>query len=76
MKYTKEMPLGEFKFWSGGADTAANLTAIEMEAVEEYLDDPYAEPMSETEVNDFFWFERETIAKLLGYSSYDDILTR
>ena len=32
--------------------------------------------MSETEVNDFFWFEEDTIANWLGYDSFEEIENR
>jgi hypothetical protein len=29
---------------------------------------------SDTELNDFFWFERDTIAEWLGYEDYDELI--
>lgn len=31
---------------------------------------------TETDVNDFFWFERDEIAQLLGYNDFDEIMER
>ena len=39
---------------------------------EEY-DELYAE-MEDVELNDFFWFERDTIAEWLGYEDYDELM--
>lgn len=30
----------------------------------------------ETEINDLFWFEEDTIAEWLGYFSFDEIMNR
>ena len=30
--------------------------------------------MDETAINDFFWFEEDTIAEWLGYDSFEDIM--
>ena len=54
MTIISEIPLRNFQFWSGGKDRAEKCT-------DEQLD--------ETEVNDFFWFEFDTIANWLGYKS-------
>ena len=32
--------------------------------------------MTETELNDFFWFKRDTIAEWLGYENFDEIMER
>ena len=29
---------------------------------------------TETDINDFFWFERDTIADLLGYSDWEALI--
>ena len=66
----------DFKFWSGGKDTVEDLTPNEVETIISILEDCYPEGMSETELNDFFWFERDTIAEWLGYSSFEEIMYR
>lgn len=72
MKYYKEESLRNFDFWSGGKDTARVLSYEQIDEIEEYLEECYLDgEISETEINDFFWFERETIAELLGYRSVD-----
>ena len=40
------------------------------------LEELYPEGMEEVEVNDFFWFEDDTIAEWLGYSSFEEIIER
>lgn len=63
--------------WSGGRDTLDSLTWDECEQLLFMLDDLFcdSEP-TETEVNDFLWFERDTVAEWLGFSDFDEILAR
>ena len=62
--------------WAGGSDTLEDLTDEEIEQVLSYLEDCSMETIDLTDLNDFFWFERETIAEWLGYSSYDELMNR
>ena len=32
--------------------------------------------MTDTELNDFMWFEDDTIAEWLGYNDFDEIMNR
>lgn len=76
MKVYKEVSGYEFEFWSGAKDRANYLTYDEIEKVFSILENIYPEGMSETEVNDFFWFEEDTIAEWLGYDSFEEIENR
>ena len=76
MKIYREMPLTEFEFWAGGKDTVEELTDSELEQIEQILEEIYPEGMSEFEVNDIFWFERDLIAEWLGYEDFDEIMRR
>ena len=76
MKVYREISLSEFDFWSGGKDTVEELTEEELEQIEQILEEIYPEGMDETEVNDFFWFERELIAEWLGYENFEEIMER
>lgn len=65
------------ELWSGGRSTLDNLTVKEVETILCYLDEMNAgEPMTLTELNDFFWFNRDEIALLLGYENYDELMNR
>ena len=64
------------KAWSGARDTLEDLTDDEIEQVFNMLNDTYLEVPTLTEINDFFWFERDTIAEWLGYNSYDELMRR
>lgn len=78
MKIYTETGLDSFKFWSGARDTIEELTKDEIKEIEAILEelDVDDEGMSDTEVNDFFWFERDTIAEWLGYNDFDEIIER
>lgn len=76
MKVYKEVSGYEFEFWSGAKDRANYLTYDEIEKVFSILEEIYPDGMSETEINDFFWFEEDTIAEWLGYDSFEEIENR
>lgn len=71
-----ETTLKNFDFWSGAKDTVKYLTESELETIESYLEELYPEGMTDTEINDFMWFEDDTIAELLGYNDFDEIMNR
>lgn len=76
MKIYMEESLSNFKFWSGAKDTVKYLTDDELDTIENILEDSYPEGMSDTEINDFFWFEDDTIAEWLGYSDFEELMHR
>lgn len=76
MKIQSETSLKDFEFWSGAKDTVKYLTVEELDTIEAILEEQYPEGMNETELNDFFWFEDDTIAEWLGYDSFEDIMNR
>ena len=76
MRIYSETSLRDFEFWSGAKDTVKSLTLAELDTIESILEDAFPDGMSETEVNDLFWFEEETIAEWLGYESFAEIMQR
>ena len=81
MKVTIELDARDFRntAWSGARDTCDDLTDEEIQMILDNLEDAYADSESEmtlTELNDFFWFEREIIAESLGYESYEELMNR
>ena len=38
------------------------------------MEELYPDGMEETEINDFFWFDGDTIAQALGYEDEDDLI--
>ena len=74
MKIQTEMRLCHFEFWAGAADTAKYLTWEQMDTIEEILSEVYPEGLDDTSLNDFFWFEADTVAEWLGYSNFDELM--
>ena len=64
----------DFEFWSGAKDTTEELTIAEIEQVFSILEECYPDGMTDTELNDFFWLECDTIAEWLGYEDFDHIM--
>jgi len=75
MRFYKEESLTSFEFWSGAKDTVNYLTYDELNTIESILEDNETE-MSETDINDFFWFEDDTIAEWLGYENFEELMKR
>lgn len=74
MKYYKEESLDNFEAWSGGKDTLDVLRENgDVDSVERLIDEYIStreEGWSDGDINDFLWFERDTIARILGYSDW------
>ncbi len=76
MKVYKYESLTGFDYWNGAKDTVKYLTDEELDTIEEILDELYPEGMDETEINDIFWHEADTIAEWLGYEDFEEIMNR
>lgn len=76
MKIYEEKSLRNFEFWSGAKDTVKYLTDDELDTIESILEDAYPDGMEDTEINDLFWFEDDTIADWLGYEDFEAIMHR
>lgn len=63
----------DFDFWCGAKYTVEHLSHGELATVFDILEDSYPEGMTETELNDFFWFETDTIAEWLGYRNWEEL---
>ena len=75
MKYLVEESLANFDFWSGAKQTADELTYKDFEEIEGILEcSNTGDYMTDTEINDFFWFEDDTIAEWLGYEDWEDLI--
>lgn len=63
---------------AGAKDTVEELTYYEFVQVMSILEDAYFTDDSPTmtQINDFLWFERDTIAEWLGYKDFDAIMSR
>ena len=66
MIITREEDLTNFEFWSGAKDNAEKLTHEQLKQITEALEGIYPEGMTETQINDLFWFEFEYVCELIG----------
>ena len=70
MVYSKEFSVDAFPFWSGAKDTIKDVqTASKADELQLLIEEMFADnetPPTETEINDFVWFEREFIYDQLG----------
>lgn len=71
MRIVKEIDLASFEFWSGAKDHAALFSASELDHLEKILPDMFCEDITETEINDLFWFEPQYCADLIGAYKFD-----
>ena len=73
MKIYKEISILDFEPWYGAVQTVEELTSDELEQIGDILEGMIAEDdgWSETELNDFLWFEMDTIAEWLGYKNWE-----
>lgn len=70
MTVSKEIELKDFNFWAGAKELASLLTEAEFEEVENAMTEfTFGEAWDETAINDFFWFDGDTIAEILGYEN-------
>ena len=68
MKYYVEEHIENFKAWSGGCDTLNTIRHHnKLDELEYYLQEIFIDSIpSRTDINDFLWFERDTILEDLG----------
>lgn len=77
MRYQVEDNIYNFPFWSGAKDTIAELTTGEMSSLEQLIEDLFCDELpTDTDINDFVWFERDIIAQHLGYDDFDLLMRR
>lgn len=79
MRIYKDIELRDFKAWCGAVDTMETLRQLEdvtgrniFDTIEICLDD-MGEGIDEIAVNDFLWFEDDTIADWLGFSDWEEL---
>lgn len=74
MTITKEISIRDFEFWAGAKATRDALTDEQCDQIEAMLEDIcYDKPMTETGLNDLFWFDADTIADWLGYEDFETL---
>ena len=73
MRIYSETSLENFEAWSGAVDTLDRVReAGKCDELETILEDLYPDGMSETELNDFLWFEPETVYEWLGIEEEEE----
>lgn len=71
MQLVHDVQLRYFEFWSGARQRADHLSYEQLDRIEFELEMLYPDGMSDTDVNDLFWFEEDFIAQLLGYEDWE-----
>ena len=74
MIITYEDGLYNFRFWGGARSNAKYLTWQDFRIIEHIFEDMHPDGMTETQINDIFWFEEDWIADMLGYNSFEELI--
>ncbi len=74
MEYKIECDLDQFDAWSGGNDTLKVLIEKGVcDEVQFLIEEAFCNEIpTDTDINDFLWFERDFIAQHLGYKDWDE----
>lgn len=72
MKIYSEKSLRNFGFWSGAEENASKLTSEQLDTVESMMEEIQPDGWDETEINDFFWFDFDTIKEWLGITDEEE----
>ena len=75
MKTIKETDLTDFEFWAGAKYFADYLTRLEKQQISNAIEELYEDGLTETEINDLFWFDTDFICSLIGLTE-EEILNR
>ena len=74
MKIWSDDSIRNFNFWSGGRDTVNDLTWEDFDILEPLIEEMFGGEVEDVDLNDFFWFERDTIASWLDYEDYEELM--
>lgn len=66
MKIISEKPLSDFNFWAGARVNADKLSPKQFADLESILEESYPNGIDETELNDLFWFDFDSVCVILG----------
>ena len=76
MKIYTEQSLADFKFWSGAETTAQRIWEEQgsegFDQLEAILEDLYPDGIDETDLNDLFWFDADTVYEWLGIDDEEE----
>lgn len=74
MKWITDDSLSNFPFLAGAKENVAKLSVKELQYIEDFLDELYDVTLIDTQINDLFWFEFDTVCQWLGYADEDDFI--
>jgi hypothetical protein len=66
MKITTETTLNNFEFWASAKHNASLLTSTQLDYIERVLYEAYPDGIDETDLNDLFWHEFDTVLDWIG----------
>ena len=72
MKVYSEINLRDFEFWSGAKSNAETLTSEQLDIVESILEELCPDGIEDVKINDFFWFDFDTIREWLGIKDEEE----
>lgn len=66
MKVYYETSIQDFEFWSEAKNHAEMLTESELDQFEDFVNEAYPEGIEDTQLNDWMWFDFESVCTILG----------
>ena len=73
MNISYELDLNTFGAWSGGFDTLNRIREEgKCQDLEYILEELYPDGMTETQLNDLLWHDRELVYEMLGINDEDE----
>ena len=77
MKITSDVELRSFQFQSNVAkETVKYLTFSELDRIQQILEEAYPDGMTDSNLEDIFGYEADTIANWIGYDNFDQVKSR
>ena len=77
MKVYSEVSLIDFNFWGGAKDTVEELYEEDFNIIQSAIEEMECDKngmIEEVDLNDIIWFERDWIARILGYEDYEELI--
>ncbi len=66
MKIYYEDSIQNFEFWDEAKKHAELLTESELDQFEDFVNEAYPEGIEDTELNDWMWFDFESVCAAIG----------
>lgn len=74
MLIREDISVRDFDFWAGGFETWLELTFEELDALDDLLPEAFPNGLTQTELNDLFWFDSDLIAEWLGFEDWENLV--